>query len=357
MAYTVEYKYQKLQELIETYPEELRDMIKDGTLDSFKKYIEFYNPITKDLIGAYIHYQYCNGRSMFVSAEIANYLLEILPVLELQEIISYIEMFYRLTKYGYLYDTSRIQVRLHIGSMTIEDFLEEENENKKEIKKDIDDYLNLLISGKHFEQLYKELMGQYTRNERAIYRIKIKSLHCANHLYNLMELAEQIYKIAKKVYKIIEEKNPETIVNIESDKEDNHLKYYYFENERIDGAIIEEKNSQNKEKHYAITSTIQYNNTKGEPQAFAKIRIAKDENETIQVKGKRTGSCFSENEYDTDFLQHTDPELPIVLKRMKIGVETTLASIEKEPVKASELYKTDWVKEYRKSHKNNYNFF
>lgn len=29
-------------------------MIEDGTLNSFKKYIEFYNPITKELIGAYI---------------------------------------------------------------------------------------------------------------------------------------------------------------------------------------------------------------------------------------------------------------------------------------------------------------
>lgn len=188
MSYTVEDNYQKLKELIDLYPKELHNMIDKGDLESFKKYIEFYNPISKDLIGAYIFYQYCRGKSVFILAEIANYVLEALEVLDIQEEISLIEKIHNLyTTRGYLYDTSRIQIRLHIKTMTIEDVLEEEKEQQDKFKKYIDQYLNFLESKDCFEQLYGEIMAYYYNAgiEKQEATRKIKALHCANHLHNM----------------------------------------------------------------------------------------------------------------------------------------------------------------------------
>lgn len=200
----VEDNPQEILDIIYFYTDEIKKCVIRGGLADFRNYIHFYDPITKDLIHAFIYFNYVIGMSgIFGSAEIADATLEGVEALNLDDAISFIETIYNLCslagrKFYIPYDATRIFVCLLVGTMTVKDVVQEEKGriSSKEFIALIRKYLNYLEEGICFEDLYSFLLYDYTifinKRESALTNItsyddgssKCKALHCANHIFS-----------------------------------------------------------------------------------------------------------------------------------------------------------------------------
>lgn len=199
MKRMVEDTNEKLMNLINNYPKEVLDLVLNDNFESFKQYVELYNPITKDLIAAYIFCNYIYDGRLFSSAEIADDVLEIFEILDSKEIISFIEKLYIHYENGMcniLSSTAKVLVRLYIGTMTIDDVIkEEQKKSTKDFRQFINQYLEYMKDGISFSDLYFMMMFDYTlfrKGENKQTNIessedgiqKVKALYCANHIYS-----------------------------------------------------------------------------------------------------------------------------------------------------------------------------
>lgn len=190
----------EILKLVYAYPDEIKKIVINGSLDDFKQYIKYYEPITKDLIHAFIYFNYAIGISgLFGTADVADAILEILDVCDIPNSIKLIEKIYAHyftnNKGLILYDETRILVRLLIGTMTVNDVIEEEKSNviSEDFTQLIDKYLNYLEQGIYFEYLHHMMTCDYLafkngKQSNIISRDdaiqKIKGLYCAHYLYN-----------------------------------------------------------------------------------------------------------------------------------------------------------------------------
>lgn len=137
---------------------------------------------------------------------------------------------------------------------------------------------------------------------------------------SIEQTAACILNVAKKIFQINEENNPQTIFkdnifiingeNVSVEYCDCKDSFYYFESPEIDGVIIKKENGD-----YCIKATIQYVNSRGENWGFAKIRIH-DNHGDICINGRRTGNWEMDDFEDVDFIKNPDSELSIVLNSM-----------------------------------------
>lgn len=101
MSYIVENHNERLLKLIYNYPNDLKKIIRKDDLNAFQTYIKSYNPITKDLIAAYIFYNYMLDGKLFASADVADAVLETLEILNVQESIFLLKIFIHIMKMGW----------------------------------------------------------------------------------------------------------------------------------------------------------------------------------------------------------------------------------------------------------------
>lgn len=189
----------EILKIVYDFPAEIRKIVINGNLDDFKKYVEYYEPINKDLIHAFIYFNYVIGASgLFGIADIADAVLEVLDKCDIKDSIALIEKIYILysndNKIPIVYDGTRILVRLLIGTMTVNDVIEEEklNPSSKDFPRLIDEYLNYLEEGINFDDLhfmisydYRAFINNKQSNitSHADASQKIKGLYCAHSLY------------------------------------------------------------------------------------------------------------------------------------------------------------------------------
>lgn len=190
----------EILKIVNAYPDAIKKIVINGNLDDFKQYIKYYEPINKDLIHAFIYFNYVIGISgLFGAADVADAILEILDTCDIPNSITLIEKIYAHyftnNKCLILYDETRILVRLLIGTMTVNDVIEEEKRNliSENFTKLINKYLNYLEQGIHFDNLYYMITYDYyafinkkqsniISHDDAIQ--KIKGLYCAHSLYS-----------------------------------------------------------------------------------------------------------------------------------------------------------------------------
>ena len=197
-------KYKNRSNLINKFPEEVKKWMALDTEEAFEFFLDFYNPITKDLIAAYIYQVYAGGLGIFGSADLAEHTLEALDVLSLEEVILLIKKLYKLYKNQHIpYDTPRILIRLYTGAMTVEDVIEEEKEAScTDFQKLINKYLGYLKEGIVFEDLYNMMLYDYevfSSTDQPLSDIqshkdgqrKIKALYCAYYLFNERNLPDK----------------------------------------------------------------------------------------------------------------------------------------------------------------------
>lgn len=193
----VEDKDPEIVKIVSGYPTEIKKLVKSGNLADFKQYIKYYEPVTKNLIHAFIYSNYVMGFSgLFGSAAAADSVLEILNTCDISHSLELIEEI--LMHYGnkplVMDDETRILVRLLIGTMTVNDVIEEERNNliSEDFTKIIEKYLKYLEEGIDFKDLYYMMKYDYCAfKERKQSNIisdydcvqKIKGLYCAHSLY------------------------------------------------------------------------------------------------------------------------------------------------------------------------------